>query len=50
MYKKFNVPSYLKRWINFKKVFPNHLFEKSMPEKKVKFIKDVKGPVIGGMP
>ena len=26
--KGFFVPSYMKRWINIKKVFPNHLFEK----------------------
>lgn len=26
--KKMEVPSYLKRWINIKKAFPRHLFEK----------------------
>jgi len=26
------VPNYFKRWINLKKVFPTHLFDKSMSE------------------
>ena len=50
MQKKFNVPNYLKRWINIKKVFPVHLFDKGRLVHNVKFIKDVKKPVIGGMP
>ncbi len=45
-----NVPNYLKRWINFKKVFPNHIFDVQAQKKEVKFIKDVKKPTIGGMP
>ncbi len=49
-FKKFNVPSYLKRWVNFKKVFPLHLFDKNVPEKTVTFVRDVKKPVISGMP
>ena len=27
--KKFFVPNYLKRWINLKKAFPMHLFDKN---------------------
>jgi hypothetical protein len=49
LYKKFNVPNYLKRWINFKKVFPIHLFDKKAKVNQVKFIKDVRKPVIHGM-
>jgi hypothetical protein len=29
LFKRFNVPNYLKRWINLKKVFPVHLFDKN---------------------
>ncbi len=50
LHKKMNVPSYMKRWINFKKVFPVHLFDKSQPVHEVKHIKDVKKPPVGGMP
>jgi inhibitor of KinA sporulation pathway (predicted exonuclease) len=45
-----NIPNYLKRWINIKKVFPVHLFDKSAPKHEVKLIKDVKKPPIKGMP
>ena len=50
IFKKFNVPSYLKRWINFKKVFPVHLFDKTAPPVPTfKFIKDVKKPTVKNM-
>ena len=45
-----NVPNYMKRWINIKKVFPVHLFDKSRPEHTVKFVQDVKKPPVSGMP
>ena len=45
-----NIPNYLKRWINIKKVFPTHLFDKNAPKNEVKFVKDVRKPPVGGMP
>ena len=45
-----NIPNYLKRWINIKKVFPVHLFDKSRPKHDVVNVKDVKKPSVSGMP
>ncbi len=50
LHKGLKIPNYLKRWINLKKVFPVHLFDKSRPAHEVKFIKDVKKPTVRGMP
>ena len=50
LHKKMNVPNYMKRWINFKKVFPVHLFDKTKPVNLVYHIRDVRKPVVGGMP
>jgi inhibitor of KinA sporulation pathway (predicted exonuclease) len=50
LHKKFNIPSYLKRWINFKKVMPVHLLDPSKPKNDVTFVKDVKKPPVSGMP
>jgi ERI1 exoribonuclease 3 len=50
LHKQMNIPNYLKRWINLKKVFPTHLFDKSAPRNDVKFVKDVRKPPVGGMP
>lgn len=44
-----NIPNYLKRWINFKKVFPLHLFDPSAPKQEVKFVKDVRKPPVQSM-
>ncbi len=49
LHKKMNVPNYMKRWINIKKVFPVHLFDKSQPVNIVQHIKDVRKPPVGGM-
>ncbi len=49
LHKKMNVPSYMKRWINFKKVFPVHLFDKSKPPTVINNIKDVRKPFVSGM-
>ncbi|CDW83651.1 exonuclease family protein [Stylonychia lemnae] len=49
LHKQFNIPSYLKRWINIKKVFPLHLFDKSKPEQQIDFIKNVKKSTVSGM-
>ena len=35
VFKGFDLPSYLKRWINIKKVFPVHLFDKTAVKKEV---------------
>lgn len=48
-HKKFDIPNYLKRWINIKKVFPIHLFDKSKTN-HVQFVKDVQKSVVRGMP
>jgi inhibitor of KinA sporulation pathway (predicted exonuclease) len=48
--KKLEVPNYLKRWINVKKVFPLHLFDKNAEEKKIEFVRDVQRPSVKGMP
>jgi len=50
LHKKMNIPNYLKRWINFKKVMPTYLFDPSRPKLDYKFVKDIKKPVVGGMP
>lgn len=49
LHKGFNIPSYLKRWINLKKVFPVHLFNKDAAKVEVKFVKDVRKPPVSGM-
>ncbi len=46
----FYVRNYMKRWINIKKVFPVHLFDKTVQEAKIDTIKDVKKSAVGGMP
>lgn len=43
------MPSYLKRWINFKKVFPLHIFDETEPKPQFKTIKEVTKPVVRGM-
>lgn len=48
-YKGLSVPNYLKRWINIKKVFPVHLFDKNAPVNNVQFVKNVKKPPVRGM-
>ena len=40
----------MKRWINVKKVFPVHLFDKTVEEAKFNDVKDVKKPPVKGMP
>ena len=50
LFKKLRIPNYLKRWINIKKVFPIHLFDKNAQKNEVIFVKDVKKPLIKGMP
>lgn len=50
LHKSLQIPSYLKRWINIKKVFPVHLFNKKEPEVKVKFVRDIQKSVVRGMP
>ena len=49
VFKRLQVPNYLKRWINFKKVFPVHLFDAKAEEPKFTFIKDVQKSVVRGM-
>jgi len=44
LHKNIKLPNYLKRWINLKRVFPLHLFDKKEEEVKVSFIKDQTGP------
>ena len=48
-YKNFFVPNYLKRWINIKKVFPRHFYDKQA--KKIEKFGDLSKQknVIGGM-
>lgn len=48
--KHIKIPSYLKRWVNIKKVFPLHLFDPNAPNYKINFIKDAQVHKIGGMP
>ena len=50
LHKGFDVPNYLKRWINIKKVFPKHLFDEKAAKNEVVFVKDVKKPPVTGMP
>jgi inhibitor of KinA sporulation pathway (predicted exonuclease) len=45
-----NIPNYLKRWINLKKVFPVHLFDPNAYKSEFTFVKDVKKPLVSGMP
>ena len=47
-FKKFFVPSYMKEWINIKKVFPLHKYDSEVEEKKIDKIKKVR-PVVKGM-
>ena len=49
LHKKFNIPNYMKRWINFKKVMPVHLLDPSRPKHEVTFVKDVRKPPVSGM-
>jgi len=49
-YKGLNTPSYLKRWINIKKVFPVHLFDPSRKENIVKKLNQNLKPPVRGMP
>jgi len=44
------IPNYFQRWINIKKVFPTHLFDKEAPPNIVEVIDDKKKAVTGGMP
>ncbi len=50
LHKKFNIPNYMKRWINFKKVMPVHIFDPSKPKNDFTFVKDVRKPPVSGMP
>ena len=34
--KGFNLPNYMKRWINIKKVFPSHMFKQGLKEVDMK--------------
>jgi len=42
------IPSYLKKWINIKKVFPIHLYNTSAKANEIKDIRKAK-TVVGGM-
>ena len=50
IHKQINIPNYLKRWINLKKVFPVHLFDPSKQEVKFNNVKDIRKPPVRGMP
>ena len=43
------MPNYLKRWINLKKVFPVHFYDKSQKPNIVRDVSDVKKAVTRGM-
>ena len=49
--KNFNVPNYLKRWINLKKAFPKYLFDETAQAKNFNIPKTIKNckPVVNSM-
>jgi inhibitor of KinA sporulation pathway (predicted exonuclease) len=50
LFKKIDIPNYLKRWINIKRVFPIHLFE-DCKQQEFNWPTDLAGkPPVGGMP
>jgi inhibitor of KinA sporulation pathway (predicted exonuclease) len=48
-YKDFFIPGCFKSWINIKKVFPIHMFDKSRPRNMVGNIQNVKKAAANGM-